>query len=106
MRHACRRANRPLAQTADRVRRVALLLSNAVVAFYLRALDGAEIATKRPHQTFAEPRSAAHAIAMMNAQPDKHETSPKHQATVSRTRRHSCRRASMGSTRDARLAGT
>jgi len=27
MRHACRRANRPLAQTADRVRRVALLLS-------------------------------------------------------------------------------
>jgi hypothetical protein len=29
MRHACRRANRPLAQTADRVRRVALLLSNA-----------------------------------------------------------------------------
>ena len=32
MRHACRRANRPLAQTADRVRRVALLLSNADVA--------------------------------------------------------------------------
>jgi len=26
MRHALRRANRPLAQTADRVRRVALLL--------------------------------------------------------------------------------
>lgn len=31
MRHACRRANRPLAQTADRVRRVALLLSNAAL---------------------------------------------------------------------------
>jgi len=32
MRHACRRANRPLAQTTDRVRRVAPLLSNADLA--------------------------------------------------------------------------
>src|SRR5258705_7389537 len=31
MRHACRRANWPLAQTADRIRRVALLLSTAAV---------------------------------------------------------------------------
>ena len=59
MRPACRRANRPLAQTADRVRRVALLLSNAAVAFDPRSL--LQLPAPSPNDT---PRWCTAALAI------------------------------------------